>query len=266
MLINARMYSVTPAASSAWQSLFDWVLDRAAVKAEWFVHDPPKPIMDLWARNDLACVQMCGLPFSMRQPKATILAAPVPSLPVYAERSVYWSYIAVRADSQLYALEDTFGRTAGYTVKDSQSGYFAFRHHLLERSPGKSPFAKIVGGLINPRGVVAALAEGRIDVGPLDSYVFDLVRAGDPAFAAKVRVIDVTDPTPMPPVIATSPQLSTEDIRRLREAFTAVEFEPSLADARRTLLVKRFVLPEPAAFEVQKERHDRVLAEGDLWP
>ena len=52
---------------------------------------------------------MCGLPFSLRQPKATLLAAPVPSLPDYAGRSVYWSYIAVKADSPCRKLEDTFG-------------------------------------------------------------------------------------------------------------------------------------------------------------
>lgn len=260
------MYSVTPAAAAAWRVLFDWVMAKADVKGDWFAHEPPKPIVDLWARDDLACVQMCGLPFSLRQPKATILAAPVPSLPDYAGRAVYWSYIAVRADAPYRTLEDTFGRTAGYTVKDSQSGYFAFRHHLLQRSPGRTPYAKIVGGLVNPRGVVAALADGRIDVGPLDSYVFDLVRAGDPAFAAQVRIIDTTDPTPMPPVIATSPRLSADDVRRLREAFAAVEHEPSLADARRTLLVQRFVLPDPTVFEVQKARHDSVVAQGEPWP
>ena len=266
MLVNARMYSVTPAATAAWKTLFDWVLARAGVKGEWFSHDAPKPISALWARDDLACVQMCGLPFSLREPKATLLAAPVPSLPDYAGRSVYWSYIAVKADAPYRKLDDTFGKTAGYTVKDSQSGYFAFRHHLMQRSPGKTPYAKIVGGLINPRGVVSALVDGRIDVGPLDSYVFDLIRAGDPAFAAQVRIIDTTDPTPMPPVIATSPALAPEAIQRLREAFVAASTEPELAEARKALLVSRFILPDPASFNVQKQRHDQVVAQGDPWP
>lgn len=266
MLVNARMYSVTPRAKAAWRTLFDWVLARAGVAGHWIDHDPPRPIAELWARDDLACVQMCGLPFSLRSPQAKLLAAPVPSLPDYAGRSVYWSYIAVRADAPYARLEDTFGRTAGYTVKDSQSGYFAFRHHLLMRSPGKTPYAKIVGGLVNPRGVVAALADGRIDVGPLDSYVFDLIRDGDPAFAAQVRIIDTTDPTPMPPVVATSTSLSTDALRRLREAFAAVEQESSLSDARQALLVQRFILPDAASFNVQKLRHDRVVTEGDTWP
>ena len=266
MLINARMYSVTPAASEAWRVLFDWVLARAGVTASWFSHEPPKPISQLWARDDLACVQMCGLPFSLREPRATLLAAPVPSLAAYAGRSVYWSYIAVKASAPFRTLEDTFGGTAGYTVKDSQSGYFAFRHHLLERAPGQTPYARIVGGLVNPRGVVAALADGRIDVGPLDSYVFDLIRAGDPAFAEQVRIIDTTDPTPMPPVIATSAALDAGAVQRLRDAFLAVEHEPTLSAVRESLHISRFLLPDPASFDVQRQRHDRVLAEGDPWP
>lgn len=266
MFLNARMYSVTPRATDAWRSIIDWVLARAGVTGEWLDHPPPKPISDMWARDDLACAQMCGLPFSLRVPQATLLAAPVPSLPDYRGRAVYWSYLAVRADSPYRRLEDTFGGTAGYTVKDSQSGYFAFRHHLLDHARGGTPYAKIVGGLVNPRGVVAALADGRIDVGPLDSYVFDLIRDGDPAFAAQVRIIGTTDPTPMPPLVATAAALPAAAIEGMREAFAAVEHEPSLGEARRAICVQRFVLPDAAVFQVQKERHDRVLAEGASWP
>lgn len=265
MLFNARMYSVTPRATAAWKTLIDWAVARAGVKGEWIDHPPPRPISDMWARDDLACAQMCGLPFSLRRPKATLIAQPVPSLPQYREKGIYWSYIAVAAGSPYQRLEDTFGKTAGYTVKDSQSGYFAFRHHLMERSPGRTPYAKIVGNLVNPRGVVAALAEGRIDIGPLDSYVFDLIRDGDPAFAGQVRIIDATDPTPMPPLVATA-RMDPEALSRLRKAFADVEHEPSLADVRQALLVKRFVLPDPADFDVQKRRHDRVVAEGERWP
>src|SRR6185369_15702950 len=92
----------------------------------------------------------------------------------------------------------------GYTLKDSQSGYFAFRYYLQTKHP-KAKYKKIVGGLMNARGIVQALAKGEIDIGPLDGYVWDLIRAGDPAFAAQVRVIASTDPTPMPPLVSTAP-------------------------------------------------------------
>jgi len=63
MLVNARMYAVTPECKAAWRIVLDWLLGRAGVKARHEDHDPPKLLSDLWARDDLACVMMCGLPF-----------------------------------------------------------------------------------------------------------------------------------------------------------------------------------------------------------
>ena len=262
MLANALMYSVTPAAAAAWRRVIDWATREAGVPIEFVEHAPPKLLSDLWARDDLAAVQMCGLPASLRKPSPTIVAAPVPTLPRYGGKAVYMSDIAVKADSPYQKLEDTFGRTAGYTLKDSQSGYFAFRTLLHTKYP-QAKYSKIVGGLLNPRGVIKALAEGRIDVGPLDGYVFDLIRSGDPESAAQVRVIAVSDPTPMPPLVATADLGSS--LKPLREAFLAVHRENSLEEARKTLLLSRFVIPELSAYDETRRRAERVEQEPE-WP
>ena len=229
LVANARMYSVTPAAAEAWRAVIGWATREAGVPVEFVEHAPPKLLSDLWAREDLGVVQMCGLPASLRQPSPTVLAAPQPSLPRYKGQAIYMSDIAVKADSPQRRLEDTFGGVAGYTLKDSQSGYFAFRTLLLKYP--KFHYKRIVGGLLNPRGIIKALAAGTIDVGPLDGYVFDLLRAGDPEFASQVRVIAVTDPTPMPPLVATAP-LKDNQTEKLRSAFLAVHKERSLDKAR----------------------------------
>ncbi|CAN0492736.1 unnamed protein product, partial [Phaeothamnion confervicola] len=184
-------------------------------------HDPPKLLSDLWERSDLGAVMMCGLPLSRRTVQPVILAQPLPALPRYASRAVYCTDIVVAANSPFRTLEDTFGHRAGYTLKDSQSGYYAFRHHLMtaHASPGE-PYTSITGGLMNPRGVIKAIAENRIDVGPLDGYVHDLIRHTEPEYAAQVRIIATTDPTPMPAIIATAPMSETE-VTRLRDAFKA---------------------------------------------
>lgn len=262
---NARMYSVTPAANAAWREVLGWVLERAGVAAEFVDHDPPKLLSELWARDDLGAVMMCGLPFSLRTPQPIILAAPVPSPSRYGGRAIYWSDLAVHADSPARTLRDTFGGRAGYTLKDSQSGYFAFRHHLMTRCPDNpAPYREIVGGLMNPRGVIKALAEGRIHVGPLDSYCHDLIRDGDPGFAAQVRILESTDPTPMPPIVATA-ALDAATIERLRGAFLGVAGERSLAGARATLLLERFVVPAPVVYDLQKQRAHAVETGAPAW-
>lgn len=266
MLINARMYSVTPEGKAAWRTVLDWVLAQADVEARYENHDPPKLLSDLWQRDDLACVMMCGLPYSLREPKPVILAAPVPSPARYGGKAIYWSDIAVRSDSRFSSLDDTLGSRAGYTLKDSQSGYFAFRHHLLHAFPARAePYASITGGLLNPRGIIKALAEGRIDVGPLDSYVHDLLKHSDPAFASQVRVIATTDPTPMPPLVATAP-IADESVERMRNAFLSVHEQSSLAKAREALLLDRFVVPDPSVYRVQRERASKVESSGVAWP
>ena len=263
LVANARMYSVTPAAAEAWRAVIGWVTREAGLPVELVEHAPPKLLSDLWARGDLGVVQMCGLPASLRKPSPTVLAAPQPSLPRYQGQAIYMSDIAVKADSPHRTLEDTFGGVAGYTLKDSQSGYFAFRTLLLTRYPG-ARYRSIVGGLLNPRGVIRALATGAIDVGPLDGYVYDLMRAGDPELASQVRSIATTDPTPMPPLVATA-SLSGEEVRSLRSAFLGVHEEKSLDKARATLLVERFVVPELSVYDETRRRAERV-EQAEQWP
>ena len=122
---------------------------------------------------------MCGLPFAQRKPRPTLVAAPVPSPPRYGGRPVYCTDIVVAADSPHRTIEDTFGGVVGYTLADSMSGAVALRDHLLplRASAARGSIAAAVGGLVNARGVIDALAAGRIDVGPLDSYSHDLLQA-----------------------------------------------------------------------------------------
>jgi ABC-type phosphate/phosphonate transport system substrate-binding protein len=101
-------------------------------------------------------------------------------------------------------------------------------------------------------------------VGPLDGYVFDLLRAGDPEFASQVRVVAVTDPTPMPPLVATAP-LKDSQTEKLRSAFLAVHEERSLDRAREVLLIERFVVPELSVYDETKRRAERV-ERADPWP
>src|SRR3954466_8186323 len=115
LLANARMYSVTPAAAEAWRTVIGWAAREAGIPVQLVEHAPPKLLSDLWARDDLGVVQMCGLPASLRNPAPTILAAPQPSPARYGGKAIYMSDIAVRADSKFRTLEDTFGGVAGYT-------------------------------------------------------------------------------------------------------------------------------------------------------
>jgi ABC-type phosphate/phosphonate transport system substrate-binding protein len=266
MIANARMYAVNAAANAAWRELLQWVMDRASASWEIIDYDAPAPLSALWAREDLGCALMCGLPYSLRMPAPRLIAAPVPSPPRYGGRARYMTDLAVRADSPFRRVEDTFGGRIGYTVTDSQSGYFALRHFLqtAQHQRGGVLYRAVVGDLLNARGVIAALAEGRIDVGPLDSYSYDLLAHLDPAVAGQVRIVSSTAPTAMPAFVATA-ALEDELLGRLRDAFVAVAAAPDLAGVRATLLLRGFELTGPADYAPLRTRHDALIAAPEVW-
>jgi ABC-type phosphate/phosphonate transport system substrate-binding protein len=251
MIVNARMYSVAPAAKAAWRGLLGWIVERAGLRMQIVDHDPPATLHDLWQRADLGCAMMCGLPYALRDPRPILIAAPIAAPSRFAGRAVYFSDIAVRADSSFQRLEDTFGATCGYTLADSMSGCVAFRRLLhRHRRPGDPRLYKaVVGDLINARGVIQALADGRIDVGPLDGYVHELLKHLDPQFAARIRVVATAEPAPMPPFVATA-RLNGEEAQRLRSAFAASIAAPELKTERETLLLKNFAFPAPGDYDV----------------
>ncbi len=249
-IANARMYSATPAVKQAWKELLAWALRRAQLDWPVIDHDAPAPLSALWSRPDLGLAMMCGLPYSQRRPRPRLIAAPVPSPARYGARPVYFTDLAVRAESSYRTLEDTFGGVVGYTLEDSMSGYVALCRHLSPfHEEGARLYKKSVGGLLNARQVIDALADGRIDVGPLDSYYHDLLRAHDPAFAARVRVVATTAPTPIPPLVATSP-LDEAEAQRLREALAQCATEKELATQRDVLLLSGFATPPESDYEV----------------
>lgn len=270
MLANTRMYSVNPATKAAWQQVLRWCLQRAGLAWPVIDHDPPASISELWARGDLGVVQMCGLPYAVRDPAPRLIAAPVPSPARYGGRAVYFSDLAVRADAPFERLEDTYGRRIGWTLPDSQSGYYALRYFLQQQRAGRPDptqplYGEVVPRLVNPRGVIQALLDGRIDVGPLDSYSHDLIRHTEPDIAQRIRVIAQTTPTAMPPFVCTDASASEDDLQRLREAFLSVHAEPTLAEARATVLLDRFVAMQPADYALTRQRHDEVLAAPECW-
>jgi len=249
LVANARMYAVTAAAKAAWVELFAWVIGSSGVPLIYLDHAAPAPLEDLWTRDDLGAVFMCGFPFASATPQPIALAAPAPSPPRYGGRPRYCTDFIVRADSRFTTLRDTFGGRIGWTVEHSQSGYNAVRHHLLGQQGPEPLYAEWVGPLVTPRRVIEAVLDGRIDVGPLDSYVHDLIRRHDPETASKLRVVESTVMTPIPLLVA-SPSVDGEAVARLRQALLTCHSDPAMRATLDALLISRFETVAAADYDV----------------
>ena len=128
---NARMYAVSAEAETAWKDLIAHVAEEAGTVFDYVTYPAPRPLEDLWRRDDLGCVQMCGYPIALDLADVVPLASPIPA----ASLDRWQSALPDRPDRTrrcpFRTLSDTFGGTVGWTVAHSQSGFNALRYHLL---------------------------------------------------------------------------------------------------------------------------------------
>ncbi len=246
LVANARMYAVTPAAEEAWHALFDWLARESGVALEAIDHAFPAPLSDLWTRPDLGCGFVCGLPFLLHNRDLQPVAAPIPAS---GNEPAYATALLVRREHPAQRLEETFGQRIGYTAADSQSGLAAVRHHLLRHRAGAPLYRETVGPLVTPRRVVEALLDGRIDIGPLDSFAWALMVRHEPALGEALRVIDTTDPTPIP-FLAAGPGVDPAIVASLRAALLRFD-DAVIADA---LCISGFAPVDVPAYAVIAHR------------
>ncbi len=263
LVANARMYAPNGGAAAAWRALFGWVAARSGVPLVPIDHAFPAPLEDLWSRDDLGAVFMCGWPFVRAGSRHRIIAAPVPAAARYGGRAEYRTDFVVRAESRFQTLEDTFGGRLAYTVEHSHSGYNAPRHHLLRfRTARRSNlYAAVVGPCVTPKRVLDAVLDGSADVAPLDGYTLELMLRHSPDLAGRIRVVASTDPVPMPPLVA-SPSIPDATVAALRDAFLASGAAPDTAAARAALGLAGFAVTDPTGYAVTEHWAAETLAAG----
>lgn len=243
------MYSVAPAVAQLWRALLEALAARAGLALAVIDHPPPAPIAALWARQDMAAVLMCGLPYSLAAPPPSLLAAPVPAPAAYGGRPLYWSEFVVRAESAYQRLEDTFGTRIAFTTRESQSGYAAALCHLMPAGGASPLYREVVVPALTPLGALSAVRDARAEVAPVDGFALDLLRRHAPALIAGFRSVARTEPAAIPPFVAAPPGSPA-----LRAAFLDAHDDPALRPLMDGLLLRRFAPATPADYAPLAER------------
>lgn len=261
------MYAVTPQVEQTWRTLLEEVAAEVGVRLDYQPYPAPQPLEQLWSRADLGCVFMCGFPIAKRLAAVTPIAAPIPAAPWAGGRAVYRTDLIVREDADFRTLPDTFGHRAGFTVSHSQSGFNAFRHHLLRYRSAARPrlYAEMAGNLITARNVLESVRSGRIDVGPLDAYWHLLLSHSDPGSVAGIRVLASTGLAPMPAFVAGA-NLAAEFVERLRAAFVAAASRAWFRSYADVLQLAGFEPVSAATYDVLLEQERAALAAGYEQP
>jgi ABC-type phosphate/phosphonate transport system substrate-binding protein len=250
-IMNARMYAAAPGVEDAWRGLLEHVTKDAGVELKYMPYPAPQPLEELWRRPDLGCVFMCGYPIALKMAPVVPIAAPIPRADWAEGRAVYRSDLIVRGDALYAKLEDTFDGRAGWTVPHSQSGFNAFRHHLLSfRTPERPKlYRETVGDLVTARAILDGVRDGRIDIGPLDGYWHMLIRKHRPELTEGVRALTSTEIAPMPAFVA-SASAPPRMVAALKAAFADASLRPWFAEFADQLLLDGFTAVDEADFAV----------------
>jgi ABC-type phosphate/phosphonate transport system substrate-binding protein len=243
------MYAVTPGVEAHWRDLLARIAQDAGVELSYVPYPAPQPLEDLWKREDLGAVFMCGFPVALGLAPVIPLAAPVPRAAWAHGRAVYRTDLIVRADAPYRTLEETFGGRAGWTVAHSHSGFNAFRHHLLAYRTAARPalYGEMTGNLVTARRILDGVREGRLDVGPLDAYWHLLIARHAPELTRGIRTLTSTETAPMPAFVAAA-GAPPELVRRLREAFSGAAGRPWFPPLAGQLLLEGFAAVSRDAF------------------
>jgi ABC-type phosphate/phosphonate transport system substrate-binding protein len=248
-IMNARMYAVTPEVEAGWRTLLHHITAEAGVTLTYVPYPSPQPLEDLWSRPDLGCVLMCGYPIALKLAPVIPIAAPIPRAEWAAGLPIYRTDLIVREDAPYRTLNETFGARAGWTVEHSQSGFNAFRHHLLAYRTPQRPtlYGEMTGNLITARNILDSVREGRIDIGPLDAYWHLLIARHAPQLTAGIRVLSSTQAAPIPAFVA-SATAAADPVERLRVAFRSAASRPWFGPLGDLLLLDGFADVTEAQF------------------
>ncbi|HEX2791450.1 MAG TPA: PhnD/SsuA/transferrin family substrate-binding protein [Steroidobacteraceae bacterium] len=262
-IMNARMYAVTAGVEAAWRELLERITNEAGVEFSYLRYPAPQPLEQLWSRPDLGSVFMCGFPIALKLAAVIPLAAPIPRAAWAGGRALYRSDLIVRRDAPYVTLEDTFGARAGWTVAHSQSGFNAFRHHLLGYRTPERPalYSEMAANLVTARNVLDSVRERRIDVGPLDAYWHMLIARHAPQLTADIRVLTSTAVAPMPALVAAA-GAPAPLIERLRAAFSRAATRPWFGPLGDFLLLDGFAEVSEQSYATLLEWDQAATAAG----
>jgi ABC-type phosphate/phosphonate transport system substrate-binding protein len=195
-------------------------------------------LWDHWRDPALVLSQTCGLPYRARlHGMVTLLATPDYGVEGCAP-GYYRSVLVVRADDPRETLAAFAGARLAVNDALSQSGWGAIRAHAGAAGVPLVP----VGPTGGHRLSALAVAEGRADLAAIDAVTWRLIARHD-AFAATLRILDRTDPTPGLPWIAAA----GADAARMRPALAAAVAALDAAD-RETLGLRGLAVIDADAY------------------
>jgi ABC-type phosphate/phosphonate transport system substrate-binding protein len=192
----------------------------------------------VWTSPALLLGQTCGYPLVTRLgAQVQLVATPRYNAPG-CDGAFRSSAVVVGAGADFRRLSDLQGARCAMNDRESDSGMNLLRGAIAPLA-GRKPFFSQVIVTGSHLASAEAVAAGEADVAALDAVSYAHLSRLRPALAQRLRVLEWTEQTAGLPLI-TAANTSATVLRILRQALAAVTLDPTLAEARETLLLKGF--------------------------
>lgn len=200
---------------------------------EWNVLTP-----GIWSDPDLLLAQCCGWPLVAELPDSIAVLGTFDYAVPDSVDGTYRSLIVTGTDRSFDELRADPSTLAAVNDHSSLSGWISFQHVW-----GGKPQNYVTGAHIES---ARALVAGRAQVACIDAVSFHLFEEFEPTAVTGLRVIGQGPRIPCLPIFVPGQHIAK--VPELRSAFATAVADPSLAEARRALRIRGFVIRDRADY------------------
>jgi phosphonate transport system substrate-binding protein len=160
--------------------------------------------------------------------------------PLYQGRPYYCAYLIVPAsDLETKSLLQLKGKIFAYADPYSNSGYLVPRYQLQQAGEDPNRFFRQTLFTWGHRRIVEAVAQGLVDAGSLDSFVWDTLSVIQPDLTHQTRIVAKSPEYGFPPIVVRR-SVSRADAVAVRQALLDMANDPEGAKLLKRLNLSGF--------------------------
>ena len=164
-------------------------------------------------------------------------------------KTVYHSYIIVAVSADAQVLQDLKDKSFAFTDPLSNSGYIS-PSYILKTQLGETPetFFKEIKFTYSHDVSIKAVAQGKVYGAAVDSLVYDYFKRAEPELTAKTKVISISPPYGIPPVVV-YPGLQPELKKKMQETFLNMHRDINGKLILDKLMIDKFVVVNDSLYD-----------------
>lgn len=170
-------------------------------------------VTGLLLERSLDAAWLCGYPFLQHETALDLVA-----VPVWRGKPLYQSYLIVGEQIEAEGLSDLRGATHAFSDPDSNSGYLVTASDLIAMGARPETWFSRAIFTYGHRNVVRAVADGLVQSGSVDGYVWEALAMVEPGLTGRTKVIGKSEWLGFPPVCARKDTVDSEPVQALQMA------------------------------------------------